>query len=312
MKPGHGEVLIAEGDVEVRRGGGAARAGVPPPARHGHVGRRPRAQHRPGAARRGWSAPSRTSRATPTASSSSRAPPAAEPPGRADTMLLALHRHRDRHRRAAVGGRAAVAQGGARAPPGPPRPHPRLGLRPRPRAPRRAARPPAAALVRQRRGVGDVPRPRVHPRLGRAGRGCRDAAASATTARRRAVRLPLYPHKPIVAYLPQTRELLNEYCVEFPDETRPYGSARLPDSDDVLAKWMALTGDEQRLIATRQHAPARPPGRPQAGAPRPLAPEPVGARAPAPHAALARRRRHAARADPRRRLALRRAGRRRR
>jgi hypothetical protein len=60
----------------------------------------------------------------------------------------------------------------------------------------------------------------------------------------------IYPHKPIVAFLPQTRELLNEYCVAFPDETRPYGSARLPDSDDVLAKWMALTGDERRLIDT--------------------------------------------------------------
>ena len=59
----------------------------------------------------------------------------------------------------------------------------------------------------------------------------------------------VYPHKPIVAYLPQTGQLLNEYCVEFPDETRPYGSARLPDSDDVLAKWMALTGDERRIIA---------------------------------------------------------------
>ena len=68
----------------------------------------------------------------------------------------------------------------------------------------------------------------------------------------------VYPHKPIVAYLPQTRELLNEYCVEFPDETRPYGSARLPDSDDVLAKWMALTGDERRLIATaNMHLPGR-------------------------------------------------------
>src|SRR3954453_2586186 len=32
------------------------------------------------------------------------------------------------------------------------------------------------------------------------------------------------PHKPIVAYLPQTRRLLSEYCVTFPDETRPYGS----------------------------------------------------------------------------------------
>ena len=68
----------------------------------------------------------------------------------------------------------------------------------------------------------------------------------------------VYPHKPIVAYLVQTRELLNEYCVAFPDETRPYGSARLPDSDDVLAKWMALTGDEQRLIATaNMHLPGR-------------------------------------------------------
>jgi hypothetical protein len=58
--------------------------------------------------------------------------------------------------------------------------------------------------------------------------------------------------------MPQTRELLNEYCVTFPDETRPYGSARLPDSDDVLAKWMALTGDEERLIATaNMHLPGR-------------------------------------------------------
>jgi hypothetical protein len=68
----------------------------------------------------------------------------------------------------------------------------------------------------------------------------------------------VYPHKPIVAYLPQTRRLLSEYCVAFPDETRPYGSARLPDSDDVLAKWMALTGDERRLIATaNMHLPGR-------------------------------------------------------
>lgn len=68
----------------------------------------------------------------------------------------------------------------------------------------------------------------------------------------------VYPHKPIVAFLPQTRRLLNEYCVEFPDETRPYGSPRLPDSDDVLAKWMALTGDERRLIdSANLHAPGR-------------------------------------------------------
>jgi hypothetical protein len=68
----------------------------------------------------------------------------------------------------------------------------------------------------------------------------------------------VYPHKPIVAYLPQTNSLLNEYCVDFPDETRPYGSARLPDSDDVLAKWMALKGDERRLIAEANlHLPGR-------------------------------------------------------
>jgi hypothetical protein len=68
----------------------------------------------------------------------------------------------------------------------------------------------------------------------------------------------VYPHKPIVAYLPQTGQLLNEYCVEFPDESRPYGSPRLPDSDDVLAKWMALNGDERRLIAEANlHLPGR-------------------------------------------------------
>ena len=94
--------------------------------------------------------------------------------------------------------------------------------------------------------MGDVPRPRLPPRLGR---GPRLAAPYAYL---------IYPHKPIVAYLPQTGQLLNEYCVEFPDETRPYGSARLPDSDDVLAKWMALTGDERRLIETaNMHLPGR-------------------------------------------------------
>ena len=68
----------------------------------------------------------------------------------------------------------------------------------------------------------------------------------------------VYPHKPIVAYLPQTGQLLNEYCVEFPDETKPFGSVRLPDSDDVLAKWMALKGDEERLISSANlHLPGR-------------------------------------------------------
>jgi hypothetical protein len=68
----------------------------------------------------------------------------------------------------------------------------------------------------------------------------------------------IYPHRPIISYEPQTGRLLGEHCVEFPDDTRPYGSSRLPDSDDVLAKWMALTGDEQRLLASANlHMPGR-------------------------------------------------------
>ena len=57
----------------------------------------------------------------------------------------------------------------------------------------------------------------------------------------------IYPHKPIVAYVPRTGRLLSEYCVEFPDLESPRRS-RLPASDDVLAKWMALTSDEGRVI----------------------------------------------------------------
>src|SRR5215207_7996992 len=68
----------------------------------------------------------------------------------------------------------------------------------------------------------------------------------------------IYPHKPIVAYVPQTRRLLSEYCVEFPDLTGAISRTRLPDSDDVLAKWMALTGDERRLIRNaNMHLPGR-------------------------------------------------------
>jgi hypothetical protein len=68
----------------------------------------------------------------------------------------------------------------------------------------------------------------------------------------------IYPHRPLVAYVPQTGALLSEYCVAFPDHSRPYGSARLPDSDDVLAKWMALTADERRLIdEANMHLPGR-------------------------------------------------------
>jgi hypothetical protein len=59
----------------------------------------------------------------------------------------------------------------------------------------------------------------------------------------------VYPHKPILAYVPASGRLLSEYCVEFPDLTGGSGGrARLPSSDDVLAKWMALTSNEDRVI----------------------------------------------------------------
>ncbi|MGI8749273.1 MAG: hypothetical protein ACR2J6_01775, partial [Thermoleophilaceae bacterium] len=73
----------------------------------------------------------------------------------------------------------------------------------------------------------------------------------------------VYPHKPIVAFVPGSGRLLSEYCVEFPD-MHGDGSTRLPASDDVLAKWMALTSDESRVIGQanmhlvgRQLDPAR-------------------------------------------------------
>ena len=74
----------------------------------------------------------------------------------------------------------------------------------------------------------------------------------------------VYPHKPIVAYVPESGRLLSEYCVEFPDLTGEGLGSRLPASDDVLAKWMALTSDESRVISQanmhlvgRQLDPAR-------------------------------------------------------
>jgi hypothetical protein len=68
----------------------------------------------------------------------------------------------------------------------------------------------------------------------------------------------IYPHKPLIAYRPQTGVLLGEYCIAFPDDSRSYRGGRLPDADDVLAKWMALTADERSLIAdANMHLPGR-------------------------------------------------------
>ena len=68
----------------------------------------------------------------------------------------------------------------------------------------------------------------------------------------------IYPHKPIVAYLPVSNSLLSEYCVEFPDASGSLFGPRLPDSDDVLAKWMMITADEERLLHdANMHLPGR-------------------------------------------------------
>jgi hypothetical protein len=68
----------------------------------------------------------------------------------------------------------------------------------------------------------------------------------------------IYPHKPIVSFDVASGELLNEHCVAFPDRSEPEHSQRLPDADDVLAKWMALRGDERGLIrAANMNLPGR-------------------------------------------------------
>jgi hypothetical protein len=53
----------------------------------------------------------------------------------------------------------------------------------------------------------------------------------------------IYPQRPVVSFDARSGELLSEYCVRFLDSDE-----RLPDADDVLAKWMALQWDEGRLL----------------------------------------------------------------
>jgi hypothetical protein len=68
----------------------------------------------------------------------------------------------------------------------------------------------------------------------------------------------IYPHRAIVAYDAASGELLSEYCVRFPDRSEPEAGEWLPAADDVLAKWLALRADEERLISTaNMHLPGR-------------------------------------------------------
>ena len=173
-------------------------------------------------------------------------------------MIVALSRHRDRGPRAAVGDLDALDRAPAR--------H-RRARRERRRAGVSAAYDPGRERRAEQRArellksCVNEEEWAMYRDLGflRVWGGQSRAATGAGDLRGVAYAYLVYPHKPIVAYLPQTGQLLNEYCVEFPDETRPYGSPRLPDSDDVLAKWMALKGDERRLIIAEAnlHLPGR-------------------------------------------------------
>jgi len=59
----------------------------------------------------------------------------------------------------------------------------------------------------------------------------------------------VYPHLPVVALLPRSMAPVREYCVQFPDHSAGGQSPMLPRGDDVLAKWMTLRADEDRLLA---------------------------------------------------------------
>jgi hypothetical protein len=59
----------------------------------------------------------------------------------------------------------------------------------------------------------------------------------------------IHPHLPVVALLPRSMAPVREYCVHFPDRGSAAGSTLLPAGDDVLAKWMTLRADEERLLS---------------------------------------------------------------
>jgi hypothetical protein len=60
----------------------------------------------------------------------------------------------------------------------------------------------------------------------------------------------IYPHRPLIGYDARSGELLSEYCVRFRDGSDPEAGERLPDADDVLAKWLALRMDEEHTLRT--------------------------------------------------------------
>lgn len=58
----------------------------------------------------------------------------------------------------------------------------------------------------------------------------------------------LYPHRPVVALMPGSLTPVREYCIQFPEAGHGRADA-LPAGDDILAKWMTIRGDEDRLLS---------------------------------------------------------------
>jgi hypothetical protein len=59
----------------------------------------------------------------------------------------------------------------------------------------------------------------------------------------------IYPHLPLVALLPRSMAPVREYCIQFPELELGGTDGLLPTGDDVLAKWMTVRADEDRLVA---------------------------------------------------------------
>jgi hypothetical protein len=59
----------------------------------------------------------------------------------------------------------------------------------------------------------------------------------------------IYPHLPLVALLPRSMAPVREYCIQFPEVELAGPDGLLPTGDDLLAKWMTVRADEDRLVA---------------------------------------------------------------
>jgi len=59
----------------------------------------------------------------------------------------------------------------------------------------------------------------------------------------------IYPYLPLVALLPRSMAPVREYCIQFPEVELAGPDGLLPTGDDLLAKWMTVRADEDRLVA---------------------------------------------------------------